>query len=73
MGREVRAVGAPPLQHGVVAGSLTPLSQAFIVAPKAHALHDLRGRAGPPRGLAGQAAPIANRCRPGNAHPERAP
>eukprot|EP00969_Alexandrium_andersonii_P258087 11411469-Alexandrium_andersonii.AAC.1 len=52
MGREVRAVGAPPLQYRVVMGSLIPRRQALVAAPKAHALQDLRGRAGPPRGLA---------------------
>eukprot|EP00969_Alexandrium_andersonii_P111882 4941488-Alexandrium_andersonii.AAC.1 len=72
MGREVRAVGAPPLQHGAVMGSLIPLSQAFIVAPKARAVQDFGGRAGPPHGLAGQAAPTASRRRPGAAHPEPA-
>eukprot|EP00969_Alexandrium_andersonii_P022863 1000767-Alexandrium_andersonii.AAC.1 len=48
MGREVRAVGVPPLQHGVLMGSPIPLGQAFIAAQKAHALRDLGGRAGPP-------------------------
>eukprot|EP00969_Alexandrium_andersonii_P126941 5610183-Alexandrium_andersonii.AAC.1 len=72
MGREVHAVGVSPLQHRVVMGSLIPLSQAFIVAPKAHALQDLGGRAGPPRGLADQATPTASRRWPGKARPEPA-
>eukprot|EP00969_Alexandrium_andersonii_P362987 15460941-Alexandrium_andersonii.AAC.1 len=44
----------------------------LIAAPGAHALQDLRGRAGPLRGLADEAAPDAGRRQLGNAHPESA-
>eukprot|EP00969_Alexandrium_andersonii_P178529 7893566-Alexandrium_andersonii.AAC.1 len=53
-------------------GSLIPRGQAFIVAPKAHALQDLWGRASPPRRLADQSVPAARRRGPGKTHAEPA-
>eukprot|EP00969_Alexandrium_andersonii_P143834 6360526-Alexandrium_andersonii.AAC.1 len=50
----------------------TPKREAFVAAPEAHLLQDLRRLAGPPDGLAGQAAPAAGRRRHGEANPEPA-
>eukprot|EP00969_Alexandrium_andersonii_P346651 15326033-Alexandrium_andersonii.AAC.1 len=52
VGREVRAVGAPPLQHRVLARPRVSRSQAFTGAPDAHPRQGLGKRAGPPDGLA---------------------
>eukprot|EP00969_Alexandrium_andersonii_P078733 3471709-Alexandrium_andersonii.AAC.1 len=43
MGREVRAVRAPPLQYRVLMSQRVPLTEALTAAPKAHPLQDLRG------------------------------